>query len=143
MIEEAFGGERRIAATLTGGDAVVADRPRGGVAFRAGVFNVGAEGCFYLGGLVAAVIGFAAPTGPAPLVIPVALGAAALIGGLWLARPGAVARPARGGRGGHHADAELHRGRSHELAGQRPAARARLRQFGDARRSAPMRNCRG
>ena len=34
------------------------------IAFRAGIFNVGAEGCFYLGGIVAAVVGYSLPGWP-------------------------------------------------------------------------------
>ncbi len=90
MIEEAFGGERRIAATLTAATPLLLTGLAAAIAFRAGIFNVGAEGCFYLGGLVAAVIGYAAPDWPGAVVIPVALGAACLIGGLWLAGPGVL-----------------------------------------------------
>ena len=54
MVEEAFGGERRIAATLTAATPLLLTGLAAALAFRAGVFNVGAEGCFYLGGLVAA-----------------------------------------------------------------------------------------
>jgi simple sugar transport system permease protein len=90
MIEEAFGGERRIAATLTAATPLLLTGLAAAIAFRAGIFNVGAEGCFYLGGLVAAVIGCAAPTWPGVVVIPVALGAACVIGGLWLAGPGVL-----------------------------------------------------
>ena len=57
MVEEAFGGARRIAATLTAATPLLLTGLAAAVAFRAGVFNVGVEGCFYLGGLVAAVIG--------------------------------------------------------------------------------------
>jgi simple sugar transport system permease protein len=88
MVEEAFGGERRIAATLTAATPLLLTGLAAAVAFRAGVFNVGAEGCFYLGGLVAAFLGFAAPGLPSPLLILSALGAAALVGGLWLLGPG-------------------------------------------------------
>jgi simple sugar transport system permease protein len=88
MVEEAFGGERRIAATLTAATPLLLTGLAAALAFRAGVFNVGVEGCFYLGGLVAAVLGFAAPGLPSPLLILLALGAAALIGGLWLLGPG-------------------------------------------------------
>ena len=55
MIAEAFGGESRIASTLTAATPLLLMGLAAAVAFRAGVFNVGAEGCFYLGGLVAAL----------------------------------------------------------------------------------------
>ena len=59
MIAEAFGGERRIAATLTAATPLLLTGLAAAIAFRAGIFNVGAEGCFYLGGMVAAVVGYA------------------------------------------------------------------------------------
>src|SRR6202012_5050713 len=88
MIEEAFGGERRIAATLTAATPLLLTGLAAAVAFRAGIFNVGAEGCFYLGGLIAAVLGFSLGDLPSVLIIPVALAGAALVGGLWLVGPG-------------------------------------------------------
>ena len=64
MLEEAFGGERRIAATLTEATPLLLTGLAAAIAFRAGVFNVGAEGCFYLGGIVAAIAGYALPSWP-------------------------------------------------------------------------------
>ena len=64
MIEEAFGGERRIAATLTAATPLLLTGLAAAIAFRAGMFNVGAEGCFYLGGIVAAIVGYSLPTWP-------------------------------------------------------------------------------
>jgi general nucleoside transport system permease protein len=90
MIEEAFGGDRRIAATLTAATPLLLTGLAAAVAFRTGIFNVGAEGCFYLGGVVAAVIGYSAPDWPSALVILAGLGASCLIGGLWLAGPGVL-----------------------------------------------------
>jgi simple sugar transport system permease protein len=58
------------------------------IAFRAGVFNVGAEGCFYLGGIVAAVAGYSLTAWPSLLLIPFALACASLVGGAWLLAPG-------------------------------------------------------
>ena len=90
MIEEAFGGERRIAATLTAATPLMLTGLAAAVAFRAGVFNVGAEGCFYLGGIVAAFAGFGLADWPAVLLIPFCLVVAALIGGAWMILPGAL-----------------------------------------------------
>ena len=93
MIEEAFGGERRIAATLTEATPLLLTGLAAAVAFRAGVFNVGAEGCFYLGGIVAAVVGYSLAAWPSLLLIPFAL-AARLVSsaahGCW--RPASCAR---------------------------------------------------
>jgi len=59
------------------------------LAFRAGLFNVGAEGQMYLGGFAAGLVGAYAPL-PAPLMLPAALAAAAVAGGAWGAIPGAL-----------------------------------------------------
>ena len=59
------------------------------LAFRAGLFNVGAEGQMYLGGFAAALVGAYAPV-PAPYLLPLALLAAALAGAFWGAIPGAL-----------------------------------------------------
>jgi len=88
MASEAFGGERRIAATLTAATPLLLTGLAAAVAFRSGVFNVGAEGCFYLGGMVAAVLGFSLGDWPPILLVPIALASAAIVGGLWLIGPG-------------------------------------------------------
>jgi general nucleoside transport system permease protein len=88
MIEEAFGGERRIAATLTAATPLLLTGLAAAVAFRAGIFNVGAEGCFYLGGMTAAVVGHGLPNWPSLALIPFTLAAAAIVGGAWLIAPG-------------------------------------------------------
>jgi general nucleoside transport system permease protein len=88
MIQEAFGGESRIAATLTAATPLLATGLAAAIAFRAGIFNIGAEGCFYLGGIVAAVAGYSLPDWPAALLIPLALAAAAVVGGAWMVGPG-------------------------------------------------------
>jgi len=59
------------------------------LAFRAGLFNVGAEGQMYLGGFAAALVAAYAPL-PAPLLLPAAVLAAALAGAAWGAVPGAL-----------------------------------------------------
>ena len=88
MIQEAFGGEGRIAATLTTATPLLATGLAAAIAFRAGIFNIGVEGCFYLGGIVAAVAGYGLPGWPAALLIPVALAAASAVGGAWMVGPG-------------------------------------------------------
>jgi general nucleoside transport system permease protein len=61
------------------------------VAFRAGLFNIGAEGQMFLGGLGAAVVALALPAGlPAPLVVATVLFAGAASGALWGAIPGVL-----------------------------------------------------
>ncbi len=88
MIEEAFGGERRIAATLTAATPLLLTGLAAAIAFRAGIFNVGAEGCFYLGAMAAAVVGYASPNWPSAVLIPLALSASGIVGGVWMIGPG-------------------------------------------------------
>ncbi len=61
------------------------------LAFRAGLFNIGAEGQLAVGAFATALAGGALPLGtPAALALPVALLAGALGGALWGAIPGAL-----------------------------------------------------
>jgi general nucleoside transport system permease protein len=55
--------------------------------FQAGLFNIGAPGQMVLGAIFAMFVGLYVP-GPAVLVLPLAVAAAALGGGLWGALPG-------------------------------------------------------
>jgi general nucleoside transport system permease protein len=58
------------------------------VAFHAGLFNIGGEGQAYFAGLGAAMVGLSLEFLPWPLVIPLAIIAAALFGALWGFIPG-------------------------------------------------------
>ncbi len=86
MLEEGFGGQRRLAATFTAATPLLLTGLAAAVSFRAGAFNVGVEGCFYLGGLLAAVVGGRVDA-PAAIVIPAALALAGLIGAAWMVLP--------------------------------------------------------
>jgi simple sugar transport system permease protein len=88
MATEALGGERRIAAALSAATPILFTGLATAIAFRGGVFNVGVEGCFYLGGIVAAVIGYNLAGIPGVLIIVAAMFAAAAVGALWMAAPG-------------------------------------------------------
>ncbi len=87
MAREGFGGAGRLEATLTAATPILFTAIATAVSFRAGIFNVGVEGVFYLGGMAGAVVGFTLTSFPSPLLIVVELAAGALIGGLWLAAP--------------------------------------------------------
>ena len=77
--------------------------------FRAGLFNIGVEGQLYLGGLAAALTGVALAGLPAPVLLPLALLAAAA-GGRGLGRHPRRAQGAlRRARGHQHHHAQLHR----------------------------------
>lgn len=58
-----------------------------GFGFRAGLFNIGAPGQMVLGAIFAMFVGLYMP-GPSVVVLPLAVAAAALGGGLWGALPG-------------------------------------------------------
>ncbi|ONI79535.1 hypothetical protein ALI144C_25165 [Actinosynnema sp. ALI-1.44] len=56
LVREAFGGVDRIAATLSAATPLLFTGLATAIAFRAGVFNVGVEGGFVFGGLIAATV---------------------------------------------------------------------------------------
>jgi simple sugar transport system permease protein len=58
------------------------------IGFRAGLFNIGAEGQFYLGALGAAFIGYSIKGLPAYIHLPLAILGGATAGALWGAIPG-------------------------------------------------------
>lgn len=60
------------------------------LAFQAGLFNIGAEGQAYLGGLGAALVCLHGDGLPAYLLIPLGIMAAALFGALWAFVPGVL-----------------------------------------------------
>jgi ABC-type uncharacterized transport system permease subunit len=66
-------------------------------AFRAGLFNIGAEGQMALGGIAMAAFGIAFPNLPAVIAIPLVLVSAFAVGGLW----GAIAGWIKAKRGCH------------------------------------------
>jgi general nucleoside transport system permease protein len=57
------------------------------LAFRAGAFNIGAEGQFYAGAIAATWLGLHSGALPSPLAVAVALSGAFLAGALWVAVP--------------------------------------------------------
>ncbi|MCR4405408.1 MAG: ABC transporter permease [Anaerolineae bacterium] len=56
--------------------------------FRAGLFNIGAEGQYVIGGLCAVIVGYQVTGLPAYIHLPLAVIIGALAGGLWAAIPG-------------------------------------------------------
>ncbi len=58
------------------------------LAFQGGLFNIGAEGQAYVGGLGAALVCLHGGALPAWLLLPLGIGAAALFGGAWAYVPG-------------------------------------------------------
>lgn len=87
MVREAFGSATRLESTLGAATPLLFCGLATAVAFRGGVFNIGVEGCFVLGGLAAAWLGAALTGLPGWLLVPVCLGAGTLAGALWSAPP--------------------------------------------------------
>lgn len=88
MAKEAFGSGRRLASTFSAVTPLLFTGVATAVCFRTGIFNIGVEGAFILGGLAGAFVGFSL-SGLPPLVhIGLALAAAALVGLVWLLIPG-------------------------------------------------------
>jgi len=57
------------------------------LAFRAGVWNIGAEGQLYAGAASAVYVALALDGAPAPILIPAVMAAAAILGGAWAVVP--------------------------------------------------------
>ncbi len=88
LAEESFGSARRIASTLSSATPLLFTAVATAICFRAGVFNVGVEGAFLVGGLAAVFVAFALPAGLGITLIPLALVAAMAAGAIWLWFPG-------------------------------------------------------
>lgn len=88
MAVEAFAGERRIAATLSAATPLIFAGVATAICFRSGVFNVGVDGAFVLGGIAAAFAGFTLPAGLGVLLPVLCLAFAMVVGAFWLFIPG-------------------------------------------------------
>ena len=80
LVRGAFGSSTQIATGLTKATPYLLCATGIALCFRANVINIGGEGQIALGGLAATAVALAAPTLPAPLLVPLALGAGALGG---------------------------------------------------------------
>jgi simple sugar transport system permease protein len=87
MIREAFGSTARLQSTLAAATPLLFCGLATAIAFRGGVFNIGVEGCFVLGGLAAAWLGAALTGLTGPVLIAVCLLAGVLAGAVWSAPP--------------------------------------------------------
>lgn len=88
MLTEGFGSPRRFASTLSAATPLLFTAVGTAICFRAGVFNVGVDGAFLIGGLAAVVAGFSLPAGLGWALVPICLMIAALFGAGWLFIPG-------------------------------------------------------
>lgn len=87
MAQGAAGSAFALTETLTRATPLVFTGLAAAVAFRARLFNVGAEGQLYAGALAAVAAGAGAFDLPAPLLLPLVLAAAALAGALLMLGP--------------------------------------------------------
>jgi simple sugar transport system permease protein len=83
LFQGAAGSTYALSETLTAATPVTLAALGVALAFRAGLFNIGAEGQVLAGGMAATVIGFAVGGLPAPIHIGLALFAGALLGAAW------------------------------------------------------------
>jgi simple sugar transport system permease protein len=82
LFDGAFGTTSEFAETLVSSTALLFPALGVALAFRAGLFNIGAEGQLVLGGLAAGIVGVLVP-GPPVVAIVATLLAGAVAGGLW------------------------------------------------------------
>ena len=90
MLRESLGTGYGLGQTLFRATPLIFTGLAVALGFRAGLFNIGAEGQITLGALAAALTGVALAAWLWPLLLPACLLAAALAGGLWGALPGAL-----------------------------------------------------
>lgn len=97
LAKSAFGGRYALGMTLFYSTPLILTGLSVATAYRAGMFNVGAEGQLTLGALAGAAVGILLPGVPAPWGWLLGVSAAALAGGAW----GALAGWLRARRGAH------------------------------------------
>jgi simple sugar transport system permease protein len=90
LVEGAFGSELGITFTLLAATPLILGGMAVGLGFKAGLFNIGAQGQFLMGALGAAAVGAALATSPGYVAIPAAVGAGLLFGAGWGFIPGAL-----------------------------------------------------
>jgi ABC-type uncharacterized transport system permease subunit len=88
LVEGAFGGFNAVIDTLVSTTPLVLGGLAVGLAFKAGLFNIGAQGQFLLGALGAVATGIAVASAPSWMAIPLALAAGMLAGAFWGFIPG-------------------------------------------------------
>ena len=87
ILQGAAGSRFALAETLTRAAPLMLTGLAAAIAFRARLWNIGAEGQLYMGALAAVAIGTGAVSLPAFLMIPLVLAAGALAGALWMLGP--------------------------------------------------------
>ena len=91
LIAGAFGSwDRFVSFTLVRATPLLFTGLAVALAFRAHVWNIGAEGQLYAGALAGVAVALLLPTSAPPLLLPITLVAAAAAGALWAAGPAAM-----------------------------------------------------
>jgi simple sugar transport system permease protein len=90
MLRETFGTGYGLGQTLFKATPLVFTGLAVALGFRAGLFNIGAEGQLYLGAFAAGLTGIAVAGLPALIALPLCLVAAALAGAAWGGIPGVL-----------------------------------------------------
>lgn len=85
-----LGSVNAISETLTAAIPLVLAGLGLGLGFRAGLFNIGAEGQLLLGGTAAVIVGFSFEGLPFAVLMPLSLLAGAVVGGLYASIAGAL-----------------------------------------------------
>ncbi len=88
LFKESFGSVRNIATTLQRATPLMFTGLAVAFAFRAGLFNIGAEGQLYIGAFAAAWVGFTFTGLPRFIHLPLAIAAGMAGGALWGSIPG-------------------------------------------------------
>ena len=79
----AFGNAQNLSFTLVGVTPLILASLSVAIAFRAGLFNIGAAGQLAVGAMTAAIIAFTFPNWPGWVLIPIMLIASILAGAIW------------------------------------------------------------
>ena len=90
LFQGAFGSLRGILFTIVSATPLILGGMAVGLGFKAGLFNIGAQGQFLMGALGSAAVGAWAAGAPALLAVPVAIFAGGLLGAAWGFIPGAL-----------------------------------------------------
>jgi simple sugar transport system permease protein len=90
LLQGAFGSVRGILFTIASATPLILAGMAVGLGFKAGLFNIGAQGQFLMGALGSAAVGAWVAGAPAFVAIPVAMLAGALLGAAWGFIPGAL-----------------------------------------------------
>ena len=90
LLQGAFGSLRGILFTIASATPLVLAGMAVGLGFKAGLFNIGAQGQFLMGALGSAAVGAWVAGAPGFVAIPVAMLAGAVLGAAWGFIPGAL-----------------------------------------------------